>query len=231
MNDSETRRYEMFLRVREFGTMNASHFPAGTLAADLFTRLQNTIAALDDHTTAQSSGIRAAQESSTSKAAARDDLRRDLEAIARTARSMAFTTPGMEDRFRAPRSISEQALLSLARSFAADAAPLKAEFIRRGLAANFLEDLNSDIDVFESAITRRIQSRETHVTATAGIDELIDEGVDVVRELGPVIRNIFSDEPSTLAAWLSASHVQRVDSPNRPPAPNSNGGTTPAENK
>jgi hypothetical protein len=53
-----------------------------------------------------------------------------LEAISRPALAMALSRSGLEDKFRAPRSISDQALLTTARAFAAecnaprDASPL-----------------------------------------------------------------------------------------------------------
>jgi hypothetical protein len=163
-------------------------------------------------------------ESTGSKAAARDELRRDLEAISRTARALAMSTPGLEDKFRAPRSISDQALLATARAFAADALPLKTEFTRRGMPDDFLEDLASDIEEFEQAINQKIQKREVHIAATAAIDTVIERGVNAVRELDAIMRNKFADDPASLAAWLSASHTQRTPrqttaSPSPPPPP------------
>ena len=35
MNDLETRRLEMFLRVRQFGASHAAAFPAGSRGAEL----------------------------------------------------------------------------------------------------------------------------------------------------------------------------------------------------
>jgi hypothetical protein len=224
MRDTARHRHEMFLRVREFGASRAAQFPATTLAGELFTRLNGVIDEMDTHTAAQASGRSSSMESTGSKAAARDELRRDLEAISRTARAMAISTPGLEDKFRAPRSISDQALLALARAFAADALPLKAEFTRRGMPDDFLEDLASDIEEFEQAINQKIQKREEHVAATAAIDSVIERGVDTVRELDAIMRNKFADDPASLAAWLSASHTQRAPrqttaSPSPPPPP------------
>jgi uncharacterized phage infection (PIP) family protein YhgE len=222
MKDIERRRYETFLRVREFITGRAAQFPPTTLAGELLTRLNAVINEMETHTTAQSSGRSATLQSSTSKAAARDELRRDLDAISRTARVMALSTPGLEDKFRAPRSVSDQALLATARAFAADALPLKAEFARRGLPDDFLDDLNSDIEEFEQTNTQKIQKRESQVAATAAIDSALERGINVVRELDAIMRNQFANDPASLASWLSASHTER--SPRRAPA---NTSTTP----
>lgn len=224
MRDTERRRYEMFLRVRSFMTERAALFPLTTLAGELSTRLNAVIDELDTHTTAQSSGRSSTLQSSASKAAARDELRRDLDAISRTARVMALSTPGLEDKFRAPGNVSDQALLATARAFAADALPLKTEFTRRGLPDDFIEDLNSDIEAFEQAINQKIQKRGAQVAATAAIDNALERGVIVVRELDAIMRNQFAADPASLAAWLSASHTER---PPRRVAPDAPPPTTP----
>ena len=210
MTDTERRKYEMFLRVREFGTTRASAFPQSTLAGELLSRLDGVIAELDARMSAQSSNRGAAQEGTASKAAARDELRRDLDAISRTARVMALSMPGLENKFRAPRSVSDQALLSKARAFLTDASPLNAEFTRRGLPEDFLEDLSDDIQDFAQAITHTIQKREAQVASTAAIDDAIERGVNAVRELDVIMRNKFAADPTALAAWFSASHTQRT---------------------
>ncbi|MGB9180407.1 MAG: hypothetical protein WCB68_14335 [Pyrinomonadaceae bacterium] len=87
---------------------------------------------------------------------------------------------------------------------------LQAEFIERGLPADFLEDLAADIEQLETSTTQKIQGTEAHVAATAAIDELIERGMRAVRELDPVMRNVFAADPARLAAWLSASHVERA---------------------
>ncbi len=43
------------------------------------------------------------RQNTAGKAVAGEALRGKLEAIRRTARSMAFTTPGLEEKFRIPR--------------------------------------------------------------------------------------------------------------------------------
>ncbi|HKC63968.1 MAG TPA: hypothetical protein VKB86_10040 [Pyrinomonadaceae bacterium] len=96
------------------------------------------------------------------------------------------------------------------RHYVADALPLKAEFIKRGLPATFLDDLNDDIEAFEEALAQREQGREKHVNATATLEDLTERGMRIVRQLDPIMRNLFENEPGKLAAWLSASRVERA---------------------
>jgi hypothetical protein len=200
----------MFINVRELGNAQQARFPAGTLANELFTRLSTLIGNIETQNSALSSGKRTASQGGKTKAVSRDELQRSLEAIRRTARAMAINTPGLDNKFRIPGRLKDQELLSTARSFAADAAPLESEFVRRGLPQTFLADLAGYIADFEQAINQKIKGRETHVAANAAIDELIAEGMSIVHELDAIIRNTFADDPATLAAWLSASHVERA---------------------
>jgi hypothetical protein len=215
MKDTERRRLEMFIRVREFGAAHAAQFPPTSFAGQQFAILDSAIGALEEQTGAQSSGRSRVRESTSSKAAARDELMRDLEAISRTARAMALTVPGLDDKFRVPHNQGNQNVLAAARAAATDALPLKAEFIKRGMPDDFIDDLEADIALLEQAISHKAQGKESHVAATAAIDLEIERGMKAVREIDPVVRNKFASDPSILAAWSSATHVER--SPRRKP--------------
>lgn len=209
MDTLETKRQEMFIRVREYGTQFNASFPTGSYGAGLFEKLGEVVEGLKAHALDQSKGLSSVRESSASKAAARDELLRRLDAISRTARVIAYNIPGLENKFRMPRGIGDQALLIKARNFASDAEPLKAEFTKRGLPTSFIEDLNELINDFDAAINQKVQHRGKQVAATAAIDELIERGIRIVRELDALVRNIFSNDGSALAAWESASHVEK----------------------
>ena len=225
MDTLDTKREEMFIRVRENRAQFAAAFAEGSYGADLFAQLDAVIEGLRAHAYEQSKGRSAVRESTGSKAATRDELRRRMEAINRTARVMAFTLPGLDDKFRMPGRIGDQALLTLARTFGNDAFPLKAEFIKRGLAADFIAELDEAAVSFDAAINRKAQGRGKHVAATAAIDELIERGLRIVRELNALVRNTVSDDASALAAWESAS---RVEKPTRRGRNKSNGAPGPA---
>jgi hypothetical protein len=71
----------------------------------------------------------------------------------------------------------------------------------------------------EEAITRKAQGTGSHVAATAAIDTQIERGMNAVRQLDPVVRNIFAADVSAMAAWHSASHVERSPRRSAPPSP------------
>lgn len=181
MNNQDTRLYEMILRAQEYGTSQSARIPADSYAIETFTLLRQKLALLDTHATAQSSSKRAVAESSANKEAARKKLRAKIEAISRTAKPMGKTTPGVADKFRIPTRLKDQDLLSFARSVANDAAPHKAEFVKRGLSASFIEELSDASASFEGAVSRHIQSTEARVTSTATVKMLLQERLALVR--------------------------------------------------
>lgn len=220
MNDAELRRYEMLIRVRDFGQTHSAAFPANTLGTELFTEIASVIAELSSHATAQVSSASSAKQGTSSRGLARTNLRESMEAISLTARAIALDMPTIADKFRMPHNASDQNMLATAKAFAGDAAALSAEFIRHEMPATFLADLNADIADFEQAISNQNQSRGGHVSSTVSVGSSLDKGMKAVRKLNAVVQNKFRGDRPTLAAWLSASHVERhARKPEAPPEP------------
>jgi hypothetical protein len=210
MNRDETFTLEMFIRVRGFGTTHADAFPPATRGGELLAVINTSIAELRGHATTQDSKSRASKEGTTIKGVALSELQDDLEAITRTARAIAITTPGLNDKFRMPRNVGTQKFLAAARAIAQDALEFKDEFIKRGLPATFLDDLNAQITEIEQTIDERNQQAGAGVAATAAIDDAVGHGMNAVRELDAIVRNTFRDDPATLAEWTSTRHIERA---------------------
>lgn len=210
MEDTDRRKFEMFTRVKEFGDAHGNAFAANSLGKELLGIIAAVVAELEGHAATQASGGSSARQGTASKAAARAALRDDLEAINRTAVSLGVETAGIGEKFRIPRNATDQMLLATARSFATDAAALKADFVRYEMPADFLEDLAADIADFEAATSSRNAGVGNRVAATAAIDDAVERGSKAVRQLDSIVRNKFRVDAATLAAWQSASHTERT---------------------
>lgn len=225
MTEQEIHRLEMFRRVRNFGASHEPAFPAGTLARDLFDTIGSTVNDLEGFAAEQSSGRASARQHTASKATARAAIQEDLEIISRTARAMTAAMPGLDDKFRLPRKANDQMLLDTARAFVADAAPLKAEFLRREVREVVFQDLEENITAFQTALKGQYDGSESSVTAVIAIDTAIEHAMNALRQLDTIVRNKLHDKPAELAAWESARHVERAprrskpDTPQAPPAP------------
>jgi len=106
-----------------------------------------------------------------------------------------------------------------ASAFPADAVPLAGEFQKHEMPANFIDELHADIAALEEALSGRARNRDAHVAATAALDATMERGIKAVRRLHAMVRNKFRDDPAALAAWESASHVERRSRTVAPPQP------------
>jgi len=213
MDRTEVHSLEMFIRVHGFGTAHADGFPATTRASQLFTVISQVIEEMQGHATAQESKTRDSRKETTIKGAGLEDLQDDMEAISRTARVIALTMPGLEDKFRMPRNAGGQKMLATARAFAQDAEPIKTEFIQRGMPETFIDDLNATIKEIEESVNNRALHTGASISASTAIDDTIKRGMLAVRELDVIVRNVFRNDPATLAEWISARHIERAPKP------------------
>ena len=210
MNKQTITRYNCFKSIRAFGAAHSDLFPAVNFAGGLFTQIEQLVERLDALAASQASSTGASIQGTASKNAARRALEELLDAISRAARAMSVNKPGLEAEFRRPQRGSISALVNAARAFLSDAAPLKAEFIKFGLRADFLEQLNSMIEQFEQAVDERNSKAQSRVSARAGLAQAVESGLKLRLQLDAIVRNTLHGDEAALAAWESASHIELV---------------------
>lgn len=208
MTKKDRIRFDMFIRVAQFIRDNAGDFAAGIVAAQS-ALLDGVIGKLQTLTGEQTGGMSDARFQFNSKATARENLREMLSDISETARSMVYQFPGIDLKFRMARAASDADLLGKSRAFLTDAKPLKADFIAYQLDSNFLVDLQTLIDSFEQSLNAPGTATGNHVAATADIGEEVRKGMICVRTMDGAVKNKYRGNTGKLAAWLSASHVER----------------------
>lgn len=219
MNDSERRRYECFIRIRQFGTDNSADFAAIPVAVTNFGVITTEVQFLDDQGADQQEGFGDARGATETKGTARENLREEMSDISRTARSMEYAFDGISDRFRMPRGSSDQLLLATGRAFHSEATPIAADFIAYGMAPTFLAELAAEADAFEATFGVQASAIDDHVEATAEIGESVQRGMVARRILDGVVRNVFKNDPGKLAAWTSASHIEKPPKKTETPTP------------
>jgi hypothetical protein len=210
MKSKEAHILEMLIRVRQFGLTHPSNFDTGSRGRELLDVVDTSVEDMEALSATQAQHARAAKEKTTQKNVADETMRADMEAMSRTARSMARQTPGLEDKFQLPKSSRVQDWLATARAFAADAEPLKDEFIRRGMLPAFLDNFKAHISEVEETVDGWAQKSAARVSATVAVGKVAEQGREAVRELDVVVRNVFPGDDAVLAEWESASHVERA---------------------
>jgi hypothetical protein len=226
MNGDETRKYEMLARVREFGVSHAAAFAPGTFGADLLAQIAAAVDQLSSYSAAQATGTGTVRAGTATRKLARETLRDDLELMRRTAKAISVRRPGTLEKFRLPPLGRDQGLLDAARAFAAEAAPLRADFALHEMGDAFFATLEAHIAAFEQSLTMQRRGREARVTATAAIDGAIAAGVGAVRQLDSIVHNKFAADEVALTAWKNATRLRRL--PRAPRAPQPEPAETPA---
>lgn len=209
MKDSEIRQLDMAQRVSEFAKTHAADFPAGSRGAELITSLDAAIASTEQQAAKQDAAALDRQENTEQKQDAINTLLEQMRAISRTARSINQHFPGIGDQFKMPRDI-DQAILNRARAFIEAATPIASEFTSRGLPAGFLIDLQAAIDASDAAENSQSAALANQTAATAGVAAALKQVTTIMRELDAVMLNKYRADPSQLAAWKSASRVEKA---------------------
>jgi hypothetical protein len=180
MTIEDIRKYQMLVRVQEFGTAHRDLFPARTVAGKLFAAV-------------------------ASKTAARAVLRGRLRAIARIAATA--DVPGLGAKFRASLDCNDERLLSQGRTFLEEAKPFAETFVAHELPSNFLRQLQAAIDAFEGAMGERASGRDQRVGARARIEATMKEGLRAVRRLSAIVPNKLQD-PASVTLWNGARRIE-----------------------
>ena len=207
----------MQVRVNQLGIDNAADFTG--FPTTKFAELGVLVGVTESDSAAQQSGFGEAAQQFEVKDTAREDVRDEMSDISRTAKSMEYEFDGISDKFRFQRNMPDANMLAKARAFFTESAPYDQNFQDYGLDKNFRADLNTAADAFEASFSNTASATAEHVAATADTSSTIRQGMVIVRILDGIVRNKYANNPGKLAAWISASHVEKAPKKKDPPTP------------
>src|SRR5262245_17719874 len=146
MNTFSKHVYEMVQRVIAFAQSSPQHFPEGSVQQELLQQIVKAAESLSGYVVSQSSTQGAVKVAAEGRVAAREELRRQVEAIYRTARSLGMT------QFLLPRAKHDVALVHVGQTWGQEASSVKAVLIQHQLPSDFLEKLAAAVDALQKAI-------------------------------------------------------------------------------
>ncbi|MEZ5417438.1 MAG: hypothetical protein R2708_08845 [Vicinamibacterales bacterium] len=221
MKKVQRLKYEMFVRVRDFGAEHTALFPEGTIGGQAFARVLAAAAKfeeqLKDHVLGRGEARRI-------KAATRDAVFDQLKTIAAAARRLTRAESGANP-FQMPVRRNLAVVLSTARAFMQAAASRQAEFEKFGLPPTFIADFGALVDQLQQAADVRLSAKTARSKAQAGINVALADGLDAVRDLDVVVAIATRQtDPATFAAWTAARRIEgqnggTAKAPKAPPAP------------
>jgi hypothetical protein len=213
MTNRQLHRYEMLVRVSEFGASHRERFPEPSLAGQAFAVIANAVGQLKDRAVAQ---LALRREGARARAAARAALLERLQSISRTARIIQEDDPSFPNTFHLPERASAQAVLTAARLFARDIEPVAKRFLDHAMPETMVGDLKSALATYEESIRRREVGKGESAAARAAIEATMDSALVAVRRLDVIIANQMRDDAVIIAEWERDRHVSYA---RRHPAP------------
>ena len=209
MTGKETARYEMLVRVRDFGAAYGERFPGSTRGSESFAAVAAAVTQLEQHGASQYSNRHAARGTKAANSGAFGELVGMLDTIERTAHAVALDTPGIDGQFAIPKKRGSTAVLNAARSIVTNAESLARAFIAHGLPQDFMAQLQAKIAAFEEARRARVAAKEQHASARRAIDDAFESGMQAIQHLDAIVANVIGEDGSAMAAWEVARHIER----------------------
>ncbi len=212
------RKLEMGKRALEFSRANPDASP-GYAAA--LARLEERLARGEQLAAQQRDGILQVRTASAKKRDLRRTVKRShINHLARVAEVAAREEPEMSRKFMLRREANPYlAFRTAARGMAAEAESRKELLVKHGLTDTVLGALVKALDEFDAAVEQGSQGRRAHVGASADLDAVADEVVQVVKVMDGLNRYRFEKDPERLAGWESASNVVATPRPEVKPVP------------
>lgn len=209
MNSANRRISEMTTRMKGFGAITVDDFPANGIGGQKFSTLNELADKLDLYGSREAQEKGAAKAATEAKAARLSKILLQMKTIRETALSIEGQLPGISQNFNMPASSSSESIIEFARAFVAAATPLKPLFLSREMPENFLEVLTDDIQSYEDTVNNANLHSANRAAARTMLREVCSKVLVTRRELDPIVRNKYRDDPEKLALWETASHLER----------------------
>lgn len=220
------RKLKMVGRVREFCR---SHPSQAANAKVLIDRLEERLTRADALVTQQRSG-RIMAHAATLR---RDELRRALQLallpyLVKVGESAAREVPDLRERFQLPKAgVTNPVFLNAVRAMLDEALSNRDPLLKNGLEEGFLEVLEKTVTELEAVTESGHTGRREHVGASADLETVTVELMELVGQLDAQTRYRFRNDAENLAAWKSARNVVGPFKGKDADAPEGEGGTPP----
>lgn len=141
----------------------------------------------------------------------RDDLREaHLKPIVRMSRTMKLQINGTDITFVLPdHNVDNERLAAAGDAMVTALNVVGQEFIARGFAPNFVEQLSNATKALRDAIDQRSAQRSRRSGTTAAIASQGDHAFKLVRVIDTLVRPVIQNDPVLLAAWENVVALPR----------------------
>jgi hypothetical protein len=219
MTDDERRRREAFQRVKQYYLDNAADFPTGSVQRININKIIAELDNLEDYAADQAGASGAASSAFEMKDTLRETMIDYMERIAATARTMEPQFDGISNQYKMPKNKSDQSMLDTAYAWVESLPAHETDFKNYGMPDDFITVLNDAADGFKFSMNAPTTAVDQRVAATALIAESIRRGMAALKACDGVMQNLYDGNPGKLAAWDSASRIEKAPKKKVPTPP------------
>jgi len=200
------RRIEMGVRALGF---SLAHPDSSAGYATTLARLEDRLARAEQLMNLQRDGIAQVHGAVVLKRDLRRIMRRaQLMHLVRVAELAAKEVPELAQKFVLKQEqIPYLEFQASARAMLAEAQNQKELLVKHGLAETLLDDLVKSMGQFDRAVEQGSDARRIHVSASAELDAIGDETVQLVNVMDALNRSRFAGSVAILTEWESVSNV------------------------
>lgn len=218
MSDRKRNILEAAENIDYFGAANSQLATEVPYTVELFAANQNNITRLNHAGITSASAEGAGASGTRSKVARFAEIVADLRLVVKTARRMEKKKiPGFQNTFLLPRGgLTYDEGIERADSFLTDASAYKQGFADYALTTTFFANLAAHVAGFREAAHQQSDAKRTGVGSTADVEMILEDTLDTFAELNRTLKNYYRDNPQKLAEWLTASHIRRKNSSDKP---------------
>lgn len=204
MNFPNRSRYDMLIRVRNFGAAHRQRFPETSSAHAAFSIVATEVAQMDALAVAEHVSSRSAR--AARKGEARKQLMESLARAANTAWVLSRTIPELSNHTETPGAIADRQLVTFGRGFVTAATPHVAQFAAHGIT---IESLGAQIEAYEAAVAERGTRRDELAQTRNRINASLTRALEAVDTLDVTVANTLATDPIMLALWKRERRLEQ----------------------
>jgi hypothetical protein len=206
MNGLINSRLNMGRRALEFSEANPVESPGYNTTVQ---QLKAQLARADQLGKEQARGLALVHSTTEGKERVKRELRRShLVHIAGVVEHAADEVPELARQFDLPRiPVRGQAFKAAVTAMLEEAERQKELLIKHGLVEDVLVNARKALDELNHLFEQSAEARRVHIGASAELQAVTDEIVQLVKILGGFNTFRLRDQPELLAAWTAASNV------------------------
>jgi hypothetical protein len=230
MTDLQERILQVFRRILGWFAANVQYVTNNPALGTQLETLTGIVSRMSDHAAKQETQhARTLLVSTDEIEKRREVLSHQMIPIAKVARALRGTVPGIAVLTVPRANVPTPALITAATAMAAQAVIYKDVLVESGLPADFIEQLTAAAATLKASIDSRGLARAARVAATEGVGSESVLGRRTVAIIDALVTRQLRNDPSKLAEWQQLKRVVLKGVAVRAPLGVVNAGSTPVQ--